>query len=70
MLTKKEAAARLNIHETTLTSWVEHGLVTGHAYNAHYCLYEIPDPRSSPGISRPTMSSAYAPFTPSHSEQR
>jgi hypothetical protein len=43
MLTKKEAAARLNIHETTLARWVEHGLVTGHAYNGHYCLYEIPD---------------------------
>jgi hypothetical protein len=33
----------LDIHETTLTSWVKHGLVTGHAYNGHYCLYEIPD---------------------------
>ena len=43
MLTKREAAARLDIHETTLTSWVKHGLVTGHAYNGHACLYEIPD---------------------------
>lgn len=42
MLTKREAAARLNIHETTLARWAEHGLVTRHAYNAHYCLYEIP----------------------------
>jgi DNA invertase Pin-like site-specific DNA recombinase len=42
MLTKREAAARLNIHETTLTRWAEHGLVTRHAYNAHYYLYEIP----------------------------
>jgi DNA invertase Pin-like site-specific DNA recombinase len=42
MLTKQEAAARLNIHETTLARWAEHGLVTRHAYNAHYYLYEIP----------------------------
>ena len=42
MLTKREAAARLNIHETTLARWAEHGLVTRHAYNAHYYLYEIP----------------------------
>jgi len=41
MLTKREAAARLNIHETTLARWAEHGLVTRHAYNPHYCLYEI-----------------------------
>ena len=43
MLTKQEAAARLNIHETTLARWAEHGLVTRHAYNAPYCLYEIPE---------------------------
>jgi hypothetical protein len=42
MLTKQEAAARLNIHETTLARWAEHGLVIRHAYNAHYYLYEIP----------------------------
>jgi hypothetical protein len=42
MLTKREAATRLNIHETTLARWAEHGLVTRHAYNAHYYLYEIP----------------------------
>jgi hypothetical protein len=42
MLTKREAAARLNVHETTLARWVEHGLVIKHAYNAHYHLYEIP----------------------------
>jgi len=42
MLTKQEAAARLNIHETTLARWVEHGLITKHAYNAHYYLYEVP----------------------------
>jgi hypothetical protein len=42
MLTKREAAARLDIHESTLFRWAEHGLVTSHAYNAHYHLYEIP----------------------------
>jgi hypothetical protein len=42
MLTKREAAVRLNIHETTLVRWAEHGLVIRHAYNAHYYLYEIP----------------------------
>ena len=42
MLTKQEAAARLNIHETTLARWAEHGLVIRHAYNGHYGLYEIP----------------------------
>ena len=44
MLTKAEAAARLEIHETTLIRWVEHGLVTRHAYNAQAYLYEAPGP--------------------------
>jgi excisionase family DNA binding protein len=43
MLTKQEAAARLNIHEHTVTRWAKHGLITSHAYNGHYRLYEIPD---------------------------
>lgn len=43
MLTKQEAAARLNIHEHTVTRWAKHRLITSHAYNGHYCLYEIPD---------------------------
>jgi hypothetical protein len=42
MLTKREAAARLDIHESTLFRWAEHGPVTRHAYNANYYLYEIP----------------------------
>ena len=42
MLTKAEAAARLDISESTLTRWVEHGLVTRCAYNAHAHLYEVP----------------------------
>jgi len=43
MLTKREAAARLNIHETTLTRWAENGLVARHSYNEHYYLYEVPE---------------------------
>ncbi|MGA2730915.1 MAG: recombinase family protein [Terracidiphilus sp.] len=43
MLTKQEAAARLNIHEHTVTRWAKHGIIISHAYNGHYCLYEIPD---------------------------
>lgn len=43
MLTKQEAAARLNIHEHTVTRWAEFGLIASHAYNGHYCLYEVPD---------------------------
>ncbi len=43
MLTRQEAAARLNIHEHTVARWAKHGIITSHAYNGHYCLYEIPD---------------------------
>lgn len=42
MLTKKEVAARLDVHEHTVASWVKHGLITSHAYNGHYHLYELP----------------------------
>lgn len=42
MLTRQEAAVRLNIHEHTVTRWARHGLITSHAYNGHYCLYELP----------------------------
>ena len=44
MLTKQEAATRLGIHEATLVSWANHGLVVRHAYNAHAFLYELPRP--------------------------
>jgi hypothetical protein len=44
MLTKKEAAIRLGIHEATLLAWVKHGIVTRHAYNGHAYLYEISGP--------------------------
>lgn len=42
MLTRQEAAARIDIHEHTVTRWARHGLITSHAYNGHYCLYELP----------------------------
>jgi DNA invertase Pin-like site-specific DNA recombinase len=42
MLTKQEAAARLDIHEHTVTRWARYGLITSPAYNGHYCLYELP----------------------------
>lgn len=44
LLTREAAAARLGICESTLIRWVEHGLVTRHAYNAHAYLYEAPGP--------------------------
>lgn len=45
MLTKQEAAARLNIHEYTLIRWAEHGLIVRHAYSDHRAyLYEAPAP--------------------------
>jgi DNA invertase Pin-like site-specific DNA recombinase len=43
MLTAAEAAARLGIHEETILSWAEHGIITRHAYNGHTHLYELPD---------------------------
>ncbi|HEY8213303.1 MAG TPA: recombinase family protein [Methylocystis sp.] len=43
LLTKREAAARLNIHEHTLARWAELGLVASHAYNGHHSLYDLPD---------------------------
>lgn len=43
MLTKKEMANRLGIHELTLVRWAKYGLVTRHAFNAHAYLYEAPD---------------------------
>jgi len=43
MLTAAEAAARLRIHEETVQAWVEHGIITRHAYNGHAYLYELPD---------------------------
>jgi DNA invertase Pin-like site-specific DNA recombinase len=42
MLTRKETAEQLGIHENTVSTWARHGLVTSHMYNGHACLYEIP----------------------------
>jgi DNA invertase Pin-like site-specific DNA recombinase len=44
MLTKKEMANRLDIHEFTLGAWAKHGVVKAHAYNGHAFLYEDPGP--------------------------
>jgi DNA invertase Pin-like site-specific DNA recombinase len=44
LLTRQELAARLGIHEHTLTRWAKHGIVRAHAYNAHGWLYEDPGP--------------------------
>jgi DNA invertase Pin-like site-specific DNA recombinase len=52
LLTKKELAARLGIHETTLTSWVKHGIIKAHAYNGHAWLYEEPSSRPAKHCSR------------------
>ncbi len=43
MLTKHEAARRLDIHVSTLVTWAKCGLVVRHAFNAHAFLYELPD---------------------------
>jgi excisionase family DNA binding protein len=42
MLTKKEMAVRLGIHELTLVRWVEHGIIKAHAYTKNRRLYEEP----------------------------
>jgi DNA invertase Pin-like site-specific DNA recombinase len=52
LLTKKELAARLEIHESTLTSWVKHGIIKAHAYNGHAWLYEEPTNRPTKHCSR------------------
>lgn len=52
LLTKKELAARLGIHEATLTSWIKHGIVKGHAYSRYASLYEEPATRLTKHSSR------------------
>ena len=44
MLTAKEMAALLDIHEQTLVRWAKYGIVSRHAYNDHAYLYETPGP--------------------------
>ncbi len=50
--TKKELAARLAIHEATVTAWVKHGIIKAHAYNGHAWLYEEPAKRPRKHCSR------------------
>ena len=52
LLTKKELADRLGIHASTLTSWVNHGIIKAHAYNGHAWLYEEPATRPTKHCSR------------------
>ena len=52
LLTKKELAARLEIHESTLTSWAKHGIIKAHAYNGHAWLYEEPTTHPTKHCSR------------------
>jgi DNA invertase Pin-like site-specific DNA recombinase len=44
LLTTKELAERLDVHEQTLVQWAEHGIVTRHAYKSQAYLYEDPGP--------------------------
>lgn len=48
MLTKKEAARHLNIHEQTVVRWAKYGLIQSHAYNKQCRLYELPAPERLP----------------------
>jgi hypothetical protein len=52
LLTKKELAVRLGIHETTLTNWVKHDIIEAHAYNGHAWLYEEPATHPAKHCSR------------------
>jgi len=52
LLTKKEIAGRLGIHASTLTRWVEHGIIKAHAYNGHAWLYEEPSTYPTKHCSR------------------
>ena len=52
LLNKSELAARLGIHEGTLTNWVRHGIIKAHAYNGHAWLYEEPSNHPTKHCSR------------------
>lgn len=52
LLTRKELAGCLGIHETTLASWVKHGIIKAHAYNDHAWLYEEPATHPTKHCSR------------------
>ncbi len=63
MLTKKEMATLLDIHEHTLVLWAEHGIVSRYAYKERVYLYEAPGPnppvkhssRWDPLVVRPSI---------------
>jgi hypothetical protein len=44
MLTGKEMAKHLGIHDLTLVHWAKHGIINRHAYNGHFWLYDVPGP--------------------------
>ena len=44
LLTAKELAERLEVHEHTVWRWAQHGLITRHAYSGLAYLYEDPGP--------------------------
>ena len=53
LLTSAEIASRLGISACTLKRWVDHGLVTRHAYDGYTYLYEPPGPNPpAPAPSR------------------
>jgi len=52
LLTKKELAGRLGIHQSTLTRWVKYGILKAHAYNGHGWLYEEPPTHPTKHSSR------------------
>jgi DNA invertase Pin-like site-specific DNA recombinase len=52
LLTKKEMAARLEIHEHTLVRWVENGIINAHAYSRNRWLYEEPEKLPTKHCSR------------------
>ncbi len=52
LLTRKELAGRLGVHESTLASWVKHGIIKAHACNGHAWLYEEPATHPAKHCSR------------------
>jgi DNA invertase Pin-like site-specific DNA recombinase len=44
LLTAKELAERLQVHEHTIWSWAQHGIIIRHAYSGLAYLYEDPGP--------------------------
>ena len=59
MLTKNEAAARLNVHKHTLARWAEHGLITSQAHSRHDDLCELPKTDNTVPVTGSLRSSFY-----------